>query len=625
MPTHSIRPKEDQYGIGGKLSHSQKWSHGLCPRAWFYEREYGWRNEAHPVLVFGHAVEEAVCRVLRESPALISINASTEVMDSPTLEVTQVYGRRDSLATHIDQRPESEDKWKGPSLLWLGGGLSGIDELRNWAHARVDVHWPRAVATAHERWSQDPNRIGDWDEFMLGRGGLGPLMAKNALDMHLEEVQACMDAGGGPNLQAWRDTSWSTIATIPAPSGFPEYWDKPHPVAQKGADVSLLEAWELARPWFVDPEAGAFTQQAMLPDGWFQGEYDLVYRWEGTPRIVDLKASEGTSEWAAAYPIQMETYAWLWWASHGKGEQVSGLETWYMGPAIRKTYPLPDKDRLQELEDELHLFWQKHTTTRGNRNIADYPPEPAPVPAFAAGGGEKERELPPEVRCKRCAWASECEASGVAIPHHEGDEHKDVLGNSYPLAEVGKVAGRVNLHGTITSWKTKAWQHGGVQPAFGIWTDNSSIWITSYKGGPEQVPTGVGNGSKVRVEGAFFATKKDGSMMLKLDDKSRIIPSEKPAAGDEAPTGLSRINIRGRVMSLQWAEGSTGWGSWQRWGLSLSTADGPIEVSAMNVFPFGHDEVLRGEEVIILDAYATAFGEKTQAACDENTRLIILR
>ena len=35
---------------------------------------------------------------------------------------------------------------------------------------------------------------------------------------------------------------------------------------------------------------------AVHPEHWFQGEYDLVYRWGNQIKIVDIKASLGNSD-----------------------------------------------------------------------------------------------------------------------------------------------------------------------------------------------------------------------------------------------------------------------------------------------------------------------------------------
>ena len=631
MPTNILLPEQDPYGPGGRLSHSSRWGHRLCPRAWFYQREWGWKGEAVPILVFGHAVEECVCRVLRENPALVAANAVSEVFDSPTREQDAYWRRRDRLNTVIDQRPEA--RWNGPLLMVMDEDYDDVDSIRKWAEARIAVHWPRAIASAHESWLGDANRSGDWDEFMATRGHLGPQLAAAALDLHLEEVAKCYEEGGGNGAEL-ADFRAGKRPDIPAPDGFPATHDQPHPCANldaegEGGEVNMLEAWELARPWFVDPDAGTFTQQAILPDGWFQGEYDLVYRWDGTTRIIDLKASEGTSEWAASYPLQMQTYAWLWWASHGRDEEVAGLETWYLGLAsadARKVYPAPSTEQMQEFEDEAHEFWQQHIATKGRRNIADYPPEPAPVPSFAAGGGEQVGQADSSERCRQCYWATECEGSGRKIDHDGASEYSDHEGTTHQLSKVDDIVTRISVEGRIGTWKPNPWKFGGIAPALSLFTGGGSLWCSSYKGGPRTLPEGIGGGTSVRIDGGYLAPTRKGGVQLKLDEHTTFtVIEEGEYEGHQSPTALHRMNIRGRVMSLSGGEGETNWGKWKRWGAELATADGVIEISAMSEnIPFVHDEVKRGDEVVVIAGYATAFADKKQLSFDGETILRIL-
>ncbi len=621
MPTNVLTPAEDPFGPGGRLSHSSRWAHGLCPRAWFYEREWGWRGLALPVLVFGHAVEETVCRTLRECPALVSANAITEVFDSPTREHHTYWGRRDRVNTIIDQRIEAP--WKGPLLIPNDDRFESIEDLRNWAYARIEVHWKRAITAAHENWINDPNKEGDWNEFMTSRGNKGPAFARAGIDMHLEEVSRCIDQNGGKYLHDFRSGKRMEIS---APDGFSSEDSQPHPCAQKDGDCSIVEAWELARPWFVDPDAGTFTQQAILPEGWFQGEYDLVYRWDGGVKIVDLKASDGTSEWAASYPVQMKTYAWLWWAINERKEVVSGLETWYLGCSKIKSYEIPSVSEMEDFEGSLHAFWEKHVANKGKRNIEDYPPEPTPVPRFSEGGGEKSGEGGPEVRCNSCTWAEECEGSGRKRTHSSSSEFSDNKGETYQLQEIDSVSSRISVEGRIRSWKPNKWQFGGISPAFSLRTDSGEIWCSPYKGGPMEIDGNVGEGKLVRVVDAYLAPTRRGSPQLKIDHLTTIeIIEEEEKRGMVSPNSLQRINLRGRIMSLSYSEGETNWGKWKRWGAELSTPDGSIEISAMSEnIPFCYDEVKRGDDVIVLNGFSTAFGDKKQISFDSQTKLTIL-
>ena len=88
---------------------------------------------------------------------------------------------------------------------------------------------------------------------------------------------------------------------------FPSSMGRASPSSRSGP-ITWAEAWEVARPWFVDPDAKPFTQTSAHPGEWFQGEYDMVYRWSGTPKIVDLKASIGKGDRSGDYLDQLRMY-----------------------------------------------------------------------------------------------------------------------------------------------------------------------------------------------------------------------------------------------------------------------------------------------------------------------------
>ena len=76
---------------------------------------------------------------------------------------------------------------------------------------------------------------------------------------------------GGPNLKAWRRGNRDEW---PAPDASPLHSGQQSPFGSRRS-TTLLEAWELSRPWFVDPNAGKFAMNAVHPEHWFQGEYIL--------------------------------------------------------------------------------------------------------------------------------------------------------------------------------------------------------------------------------------------------------------------------------------------------------------------------------------------------------------
>ena len=122
---------------------------------------------------------------------------------------------------------------------------------------------------------------------------------------------------------------------LPSPDGYPYQFDSNNPLAEDG-ELTVSEAWAIVRSWFVDPSAEDFAMNAVIPEHFFMGEYDLVYRWDGKIKIVDLKASTGNNFRSEDYVNQMQMYAMLWWATHDKNQIPDELEIWYAGAGRKK-------------------------------------------------------------------------------------------------------------------------------------------------------------------------------------------------------------------------------------------------------------------------------------------------
>ena len=86
MPVRLADEATDSVGPYSRLSASQVNTYRSCPRLWYYEKVLRFKMPQIPVLFVGRAVEEAVCRVLRESPALIVHAAPTTALDPSPLD-----------------------------------------------------------------------------------------------------------------------------------------------------------------------------------------------------------------------------------------------------------------------------------------------------------------------------------------------------------------------------------------------------------------------------------------------------------------------------------------------------------------------------------------------------------
>ena len=86
MPVQLADSDTDTIGPYARLSASQFNTYKACPRLWYYEKVLRFKMPQIPVLFVGRAVEETICRVLRESPGLIIGEAPAETYGKPPLD-----------------------------------------------------------------------------------------------------------------------------------------------------------------------------------------------------------------------------------------------------------------------------------------------------------------------------------------------------------------------------------------------------------------------------------------------------------------------------------------------------------------------------------------------------------
>ena len=318
------------------------------------------------MLYVGRAVEEAICHTFKESPSLLLANASQDTLSKIPLERDGKPSRAAGIAWATNRIiPLPDDKVP-----------KSLEQLEEWAKKRMEAH-RTALMQARKDWERQERKSGDWSEINFD---YCLEMCYNALKYHLNEVENCFSNIDESILSNWRS---GTREHWPAPDGYGYTINGRHPLAKQGK-VTILEAWEIARPWFVEPEAGQFSMNAIHPNHWFQGEYDLVYRWNGSIKIVDIKASKGIGDRSGDYVEQLRMYAMLWWTTHNKKEVVSELEIWYLGADVIKTIANPTVSEMIEMENHLEGLW--HEIKSQKSSIEKYPAKPSPVRGFSEGG-----------------------------------------------------------------------------------------------------------------------------------------------------------------------------------------------------------------------------------------------
>ena len=514
---------------------------------------------------------------------------------------------------------DNQMAWPSPAMLELPEEQWPDDRktLESWAMSRVDVHFDSCWDAAVADWESSPNRSGsvadaDPEEALE--------MVRAGIRMHLDQVETCLKAGGGPKFSEWR--AGGMRGQWPAPDGFPRVWIERHPAARDSGDITWFEAWEVARPWFVDPDAGQWKQTTSHPEEWFQGEYDMVYDWTGAIRIIDLKASIGRGDRSGSYIDQLRLYCWLWWETHGRADEVEALEIWYLGTGSVKDVPRPTQDELLGLSEELEaLYGRIHAR---DPTIDECPPEPAPLRYFDEGGVPSQTPIDPDprARCRRCELRGVCEGSehDLELPLERSIER---FGHNWPVTPLGEIVTRVNVVGDVSGLRgPNLAADGSVELSFILQEgyDRAKVRPSRY-GTPRQVTRSIANGSRVRIENAMASVWK-GEVVLDIDDKSSVAIADE---SDSAPIVdiETKVNAIGRVWSVNAfpdGEGVT------RWSVTMVDQTGSAGVVAFRQFiPLAAAGVTRGDEIAILNGEIGEFNGQPQVRIGPGGRLVILR
>ncbi|MEC8576397.1 MAG: PD-(D/E)XK nuclease family protein [Candidatus Thermoplasmatota archaeon] len=380
----------------GRLSASALTTYLRCPRQWLLGYQVGLQGPTRPSQILGVVLEEAFCDLLMMHPPVVSSH----------------------------------------------------EELLAWATAQV----PTMAASAYEKseaawndvlWTSDP---ADWDRVTTASiedrlmGGLGLFMS---------EVEACFAASGGPYLEQRRAGEVPFAVPEPCLGAAPVYplpekvrdvglrsWTPPaSPTwSEAGSAITWHEAWECARPWFKDPRVHQ-PQRLYHPDGWASGELDMVLRWDGHVRLVDIKLGTPHSAFSTSLEHQLRFYAWLWHETHG-GDIVDGMEGWYLEAGERVGYSPPRRDEMVELT----TTYQAHYKAMQSHDAGVMA---FPAPAETACDGE----------AAGCGWCSVARTDDGAwsVPERfEWIRSLPEVRMRPPYAPLGEVQGRVAVTGRLT-------------------------------------------------------------------------------------------------------------------------------------------------------------------------------
>ena len=348
MPV-GIPPKGGPLGRSrSRLSASGLTTYLRCPRQWYLTRKVGLSSPSSIGQVTGLVIEDALCRVLMNRP----------------------------------------------------GPMNSLDKLRAWAYELCQKEAIIAWEQGQEAWL---NRLwkhedSDWSTVEVDDYNQ---KIRNGVDLFLEEVEACFQQNGGPFVEQFRSLgspfgvpapAWGEVPQFPVPEKVRSLkardWSVEHSFVWKanGEPIQWNEAWEIARPWFKDPRVHQ-PQRMFHPDGWAAGELDLVLRWDGNIRLVDIKSGHSGSAFAKSLKDQLRFYAWLWSRTNEIGT-ITNMEGWYLSSKERIEYNAPSEEELTSMDDEFLQIHQRMKTMGEGASILPGKPSQEHADHIHACSGE---------------------------------------------------------------------------------------------------------------------------------------------------------------------------------------------------------------------------------------------
>ena len=270
-----------------RLSASSLVTWERCKRDWFLTRRLGIRVATHPEMLLGHIVEEAVTSIWME-------------------------------------RPHPTDGMAKGAATWAPGHagetmeVDSLETLNDWLRSLMRPIVDRMIEELNAAWSDCLWKADGRSAGEIKREKLNA-MIKNAVKLQLVEATACLEANGGPHLEAFR-ADGDPFGT-PAPC-----WEDGKGTGWQSAGEACTwwEAWEIARPWVKDPRI-LTAQRLFHEDGWAAGELDVAHRWRGNVHIIDIKANRGNGRDHSGVAHQLRFYQWLWHQTRGHPKKPTNI------------------------------------------------------------------------------------------------------------------------------------------------------------------------------------------------------------------------------------------------------------------------------------------------------------
>ena len=491
--------------------------------------------------------------------------------------------------------------------------IATFDELESWILALVPKAADEALQAGEILWNEglwhEPGT--SWDDVTVDTF---QSRLENGLELFLFEVKSCFNENGGPFLKSYRSgtppfevpsPAWGDEPCFPVPDKVRNFDMRSWAIAEqamKWSDVdepvSWNEAWEIARPWVKDPRVHQ-PQRLFHPQGWAAGELDLVLRWDGRVRLVDIKSGDPSSKFADSLQHQLRFYAWLWHETHGN-QRVDGLEGWYLNGPHRIQYDAPSEEMYELMTTE---FKQIHSEMQ------------------SMGSGPASLPVLPEQACS--GEAAGCHWCSLSYDGHEwrGDELLSSLTDirdlqlTAPSEPLASIPDRVSVVGKFTGAWGPLPNHFG-EPVLGALLVAGGTQITVEESEPGSYPLLHDEpNEEIVIMDALPGVWRD-SPRLYVDSKTRIMTiaeaeeelSSRSEKLSECTTRIgllrTRANVEGIILSVRKRSGvRLDAKPWTMLNIHLWDGSSVVEVASFGSSITGQMESLRpGQRLKLLAA-----------------------
>ena len=509
MPV-GVPPKGGPLGRSrSRLSASGLTTYLRCPRQWYLTRKVGISSPSSIGQVTGLVIEDALCRVLMHRP----------------------------------------------------GPMDSLDTLRSWAYNLCQEEAEKAWNEGEEAWNA---RLWKRDDSDWSTVEVSDYESKirNGIDLFLEEVEACYNQNGGPYLETYRSGSipfripspaWGNEPHFPVPEKIRSLqardWSVEHAFEWQSQDKEIQwnEAWEIARPWFKDPRVHQ-PQRMFHPEGWAAGELDLVVRWDGNIRLIDIKSGHSGSTFSESLQHQLRFYAWLWSRTKEEGN-VQSMEGWYLSSKERIDYKAPSKEELTLMDEEFLTI--NETMRNMGEGASQLPANPFSGTAdhIHACNGESAG----------CGWCSvSSENLDTAGPMNEKTRAAMIQGVNIqaPCSPFSEIPSRVDVSGELIAQWGPLPNHFN-EPVLGAMLKAGEATIAIEEAEPGAFPSlHDSNETKVVIRNALPGVWRDQPRLYVDAHASIEAQSEEMVNSTRIGLLRTRANVEGLVLSIRQQNGT---------------------------------------------------------------------